>query len=649
MTTQEISVAQRIRYLALDLSPNEQTAMVKDVDLNNLIGLAERDSQGRVNLLDLAILYCRAAKYLSVDSTPERAAQYRMREERLIARAYNDSDYQSFWVDPGTTTTIGGGGGVGTVTTWGDLPAISTLDSVGPADIVDADDLIIGIERTGEISRISKGAWEAATAELPDYPGGHSGRLVLSRTDAANSEEWIQEAPPGAGQRGPVGPQGPKGDKGDKGDPGNDGAAGPAGPAGPAGADGVSEADVAAAISTAVENHAAMPNVHHTPPSGGGGGVSNQEVTQIVAQHAADHDAHHTPTVIPLGLEDFNRAISQQHTLISNAVGTVAHVNQRTLGQARSENKADFYQTGARLTNRYFVLQLTDAQFAECVIRIGPTDGIGTPGSITAQYRIKDDQNITHLGDDLYLFFLADLPAGSAITVVDLNLLLNTDDFEFNPALPAPYDWATVGNTDPIPISKRPLSAGSLAVHDGPGIGISTVGQDRRNVFTAFAPAFDLDDTDKQVGVVAVSARVSFTARGSNTVGFDENTADPLLEATFSGLTFATSLRASTAYAGNADNGIQIGAAVPVRNGSATLGNLSLYLAKDGNNQLGYYLTYDHLAGSITFTLSMPELEIGFIHSDAGPSGIHAVGITQAAYDALGAGRDAATLYLITG
>ena len=176
-----------------------------------------------------------------------------------------------------------------------------------------------------------------------------------------------------------------------------EGSQGPAGPRGPAGADGKDGRD------------------------GTGGG-----------------DAYTLPT----GLQQFNAAVTPNHRLISGAVGQVAHLAARTLTQANAEDFGDFYQSGSRLTNRYFILKLTDAEFDEGIIRIGPTDGFGTPGSIVAEHRVRDSQDVTHLGDDKYQYQLADLPGASAITVVDLELDINSRDVEFDPPLYHPRNNA---------------------------------------------------------------------------------------------------------------------------------------------------------------------------------------------------------------
>lgn len=81
------------------------------------------------------------------------------------------------------------------------------------------------------------------------------------------------------------------------------------------------------------------------------------------------------------------------------------------------------------------------------------------------------------------------------------------------------------------------------------------------------------------------------------------------------GFAFASAVRASTTYSATAANGVQVGA-VPIRNGATTLGALSLHLARDANNILGYYLTYTGASGSHNFALDLSDLAAGFIPND---------------------------------
>ena len=171
--------------------------------------------------------------------------------------------------------------------------------------------------------------------------------------------------------------------------------------------------------------------------------------------------------------------------------------------------------------------------------------------------------------------------------------------------------WATQGRPEP----RTLLAVTQLMDGAGVGVAVANSGQLQRNSLTAFTPTFDLDDAEHQAGILQVEATLRFSTRSVNTIGFDQASADPLIETRVAGFAFASAVRASTAYAGSADNGIETGEAT-IYNGAATLGVVKLLLAKDGNNVLGYYLSYAPSSGSVNFALSM-TMEAAFIHNDA--------------------------------
>lgn len=179
--------------------------------------------------------------------------------------------------------------------------------------------------------------------------------------------------------------------------------------------------------------------------------------------------------------------------------------------------------------------------------------------------------------------------------------------------------WAEADNADKIPLNKLPAAA-TQVVHSGTGTGISVASSGQtatqRVAFTGFTPTFDLDDNDKRRGVITVRAKLRFDRRTVNTAGFNDDTQNPLLTGAIDGLVFARAVKSAAAYSATADSGEKIGAAV-LRNGSATLGSLSLYVARDAHNALGYYLSYTGKSGSIGFDIALADLEVGFIPDDA--------------------------------
>ena len=172
--------------------------------------------------------------------------------------------------------------------------------------------------------------------------------------------------------------------------------------------------------------------------------------------------------------------------------------------------------------------------------------------------------------------------------------------------------WATQGQPEP----RTLLAVTQLMDGAGVGITVANSGQLQRNSLTSFTPTFDLDDAEHQVGVLQVEAALRFSTRGANTIGFDQ-AGNPMIETRITGFAFASAVRASDAYSGSADNGIEIGE-VTIYNRAAILGVVKLLLAKDGNNVLGYYLSYASSSGSVNFALSM-TMEAAFLHND-GPA-----------------------------
>ena len=178
--------------------------------------------------------------------------------------------------------------------------------------------------------------------------------------------------------------------------------------------------------------------------------------------------------------------------------------------------------------------------------------------------------------------------------------------------------WAEAGKPDEIPSNK--LTAAAVQVlHSGPGTGISIANSGQTTVqrvaLTAFTPAFDLTAAGKGLGTITVRAKLRLTNPSVNTIGFDDDTQDPLLANTIEGMAFASAVKAEDDYSSSADNGIQVGEAV-IYNGSTTLGTLYLYVAHDADDALGYYLSYTGKSGSLMFNLDLSDLEVGFIPND---------------------------------
>ena len=159
----------------------------------------------------------------------------------------------------------------------------------------------------------------------------------------------------------------------------------------------------------------------------------------------------------------------------------------------------------------------------------------------------------------------------------------------------------------------------SLAVSDlisGPAIGLTVTdsAQRRWNNLTGFSPSFDTDDADKRHGVFEIEATIRMASASSVTIGFDSNTTNPLREKVLNGITFVQKIRATTAYTANSEEGVKIGE-ITIYNGSGVLGKLKLFLARDAQQRVGYYLTYEGQGGALNFSFEM-DLNIAFLHND---------------------------------
>ena len=192
------------------------------------------------------------------------------------------------------------------------------------------------------------------------------------------------------------------------------------------------------------------------------------------------------------------------------------------------------------------------------------------------------------------------------------------DEWILAPGVAAP--WATQGQPEP-----RTLLA-ITSLHDGVATGLSVPDpQTATRTPSApilFAPAFDLDDDDHRTGIVQVEAVVSIaTPAAPSNASFTSiaNNSDAVRSIGRAVFTFASTLRDSTAYAAGAENGVQVGADIPVYLGATHLGNVKLFVTKNGDNALGYYMTWENVgAGStaLSFGLSLAGV---FLHQD-GPA-----------------------------
>ena len=196
-----------------------------------------------------------------------------------------------------------------------------------------------------------------------------------------------------------------------------------------------------------------------------------------------------------------------------------------------------------------------------------------------------------------------------------------------NTLIPTPgsaASWAESGNTDRIPRAKLPRE-GFQPLISGSGIGVTVVSSNTDSFLqnpTGFTPAYDLSEDINGTAIIEITGRYTLGNRSVNTIGFNAGSTASNAELTydFSGLVPASTILSSAAYDGTTNRGVKVsGTATNIHNGSATLGEVALYLARDGNSIMGYVVGYDGSSGSLRFVVSV-DVTMIVEHSDIGPA-----------------------------
>ena len=106
-----ITPAQRVRELAADYEPSKTAWMLSDEEVNKLIA-QHKDADGKVNLIDIAMLYCQAAHTKRVPQQAEAGPRYKAQLSYLRSLLYTDA-YRAEVVDydGSIDVNLGVGGG----------------------------------------------------------------------------------------------------------------------------------------------------------------------------------------------------------------------------------------------------------------------------------------------------------------------------------------------------------------------------------------------------------------------------------------------------------------------------------------------------------------------------------------------------------
>ena len=119
------------------------------------------------------------------------------------------------------------------------------------------------------------------------------------------------------------------------------------------------------------------------------------------------------------------------------------------------------------------------------------------------------------------------------------------------------------------------------------GIGISSASASKPVSFTLFSPSFDLD----LVAGGALWCELELTITSPATFGFDQRATPTCHESSMASIGAIERQDPYTTTSERVD-GVAVVVA-PICNGTAELGVLRLYLARDASNKLGYLLDYD--------------------------------------------------------
>ena len=91
MTMRTLSIPQYVRSLALDTAPDVGEVMTDD-QINIIVGRLRDPDTNMVDLLDVALEYCRAGQLKNADQVPERARMYQERESFLLRERLASGD-----------------------------------------------------------------------------------------------------------------------------------------------------------------------------------------------------------------------------------------------------------------------------------------------------------------------------------------------------------------------------------------------------------------------------------------------------------------------------------------------------------------------------------------------------------------------------
>ena len=442
------------------------------------------------------------------------------------------------------------------------------------------------------------------------------------------------------GAKGDPGDPGPKGDPGDPGAKGDTGAAGPTGPrgadgptgaTGPAGADGASGGYLGAyAVPPAVE---VGKEYYNTGDNRRYLGIASAQSVNSLSFTLTPAPVPSTPGVLQGSGFSVGRAVTYGATPFAGWNDLTLQVDTDAQGNTQ-------YYLEVATTYRLFEgfsLQVGTVQFT--FRRDSSTSGGGdiwTSNDVSAApwalgvavpcvahcsntpftSTVNQWHWLPYAGEDNSYNALTD------VSLTDDNQLRFSQhtgpDHDIDLTAYRQADWATDGNTDFIPAAKIELTQTLI---DGTGIGITSAGgQSARGPLRLFSPAFDLDDPDKQHGIIYV--RVNLTIVDADATTSFAN------DSVVRSITQTARIRASVMrqddneYAAGANQGERVGDAVTVYRGAVAVGTPSLWISRNSDKELGYFVDWSRASGASAIEFQLLNFSVEFTHNDVAAAGL---------------------------
>ena len=224
-------------------------------------------------------------------------------------------------------------------------------------------------------------------------------------------------------------------------------------------------------------------------------------------------------------------------------------------------------------------------------------------------------------------FVIQAAPATAVGDDLEIVLVFSANPHENEPAEVdiQPGDWTATG---PYAVIGTPGTAAPWAqagqprprlaldtLLDGTGAGVSTTSTGGANVQTSleiFSPAFDLDDSDNQNGLVFVEVTARLHSKSDALISFGASAAsaaDVVDEMRIRGWVSLADIRALGDYTTSGmANAVRVGLRLDVWLSGGRIADVRYYLAHNTDNELGRFKLINNRTGTSSFSVSFHEL-----------------------------------------